>query len=217
MMRSTHGILLYAVALTVGLWAGTAGAQTEKHSRGANAHPLNHGAAPAHHGEKSGHSHERCELHHGSVAMTKAHHFETVFAPDGVCIYMYSEEQNPLLMDKVSGTVTLKDSTGASQEVKLAPYVPQKGEPAVYFCTMYDSPPQMAPGKCPVCGMNLMPQGGLLAAADLSKARPGSLKAVVHLTGLDGDEKEVTFTMANAATEEKPEKAEHSSPKASDK
>jgi hypothetical protein len=216
-MRSMRAVLLCAVAISFGLWAGTAGAQTQKHPRGAGTHPLIHGAAPAHHGEKSGHSHERCELHHGSVAMTKAHHFETVFAPDGVRIFMYSEEQNPLLMDKVSGTVTLRDSTGASQEIKLAPYVPQKGEPAVYFCTMYDSPPQMAPGKCPACGMNLMLQGGLLAAADLSKARSGSVKAVVHLTGLDGDEKEVTFTMKNAAAEEKSEKGEHSSPEASDK
>ncbi len=130
--------------------------------------------------------------------MTEAHHFETVFAPDGIRIYMYSEGQNPLPMDKVSGTVTLKDKAGAAREVKLVANTPKKGEPVVYYCTMYDSTPQMTPGKCPVCGMNLVPQGGLFAAADLSKATPGSIKAVVQLTGLDGDEKKVTFTETNA-------------------
>lgn len=197
-MRTASRTLSIVLGIAVGLWAGTAVAGEDPHGGGMDAHSSS-GAAQK--GEGAGHSHERCELHGGQVTMTQAHHFETLFAPDGVRVYMYSTEQNPLPMGKVSGTVTIKDSSGKAQEVKLVPNIPKEGEPVVYYCTMYDSPPQMTPGKCPKCGMTLVPQGGLFAAADLSKAKPGTIKTVVHITGLVGKEPEVTFTETNMPEE----------------
>jgi hypothetical protein len=211
-MTTPYRILIPALGLALGLWAGAAPAQAHENSGTMGAHSQTQRQGQAHQGEAAGHSHERCELHGGSVAMTKAHHFETLFAPDGVRVYMYSEDQNPLPMDKVSGTVTVKEMAGAEHEVPLVANVPKEGEPVVYYCTMHDSAPQMTPGKCPNCGMKLVPQGGLFGAADLSKAKPGSIKAVVHLTGLDGEEKEVTFTETNIAEEHaSPEKPAPSS------
>ena len=192
-MRSAYRIPIAALGITILFGIGAA-AQVHGQSQAMDTKPSNVGTGA--------HSHERCELHGGHVTMTKAHHFETVFAPDGVRIYMYSGAQDPLPMSRVSGTTTVKDKAGTSKEVKLTANVPKEGEPVVYFCTMYDSPPQMQPGKCPKCGMNLVPQTALFGATDLSKAAPGSVKAVVHLTGLDGEEKEVTFTQANVAEEE---------------
>src|SRR5512140_1701174 len=151
-------------------------------------------AAHSEQGEMPGHSHERCELHGGEVAMTKAHHFETVFAPDGIHVYMYSEKQDPLPIDGPAGIVTLKEKAGATRDIKMIPDTTKAGVTDVYFCEMYDSPPQHAPGKCPTCGMTLVLQKGLFAPADLSKTPPNTLKATVHLTRLGGDENEVTFT-----------------------
>ena len=188
-MRSIHRILIPALGITMLFLSGASIAETQKPSGAMEMH------APK--GEGKVHSHERCELHGGNVSMTKAHHFETVFAPDGIRVYMYSEDQNPLPMDKVSGTVTIKEKNGSAHKVKLVADVLKKGEKAVYFCSMHDSAPQMAPGKCPSCGMNLVLQGGLFGAADLSKAEPGTIKAMVHLTGFEGGEKEVTFTETN--------------------
>jgi hypothetical protein len=193
-MRSTYRILIPVLGVAMLFWTGVTKAAAQEHSQSMGANSSKE--------EMGGHSHERCELHGGNVAMTKAHHVETVFAPDGIRIYMYSDEQNPLPMDKVSGTVTMKDKAGTAREVKLVANVPKKGEQVVYYCTMYDSAPQMTPGKCPVCGMNLVPQSGLFAAADLSKAAPGSVKAIVKLTGMDGDEKNVTFTETNITEKE---------------
>ena len=196
-MRSAHRILIPALGITMFFWTGAPGAETHDPS-----------AAMGEHSPQGGgkiHSHERCELHGGHVSMTQAHHFETVFAPDGIRVYMYAEDQTPLPMDKVSGTVTIKEKQGGSRELKLGANVVKKGEKAVYFCPMHDSPPQMAPGKCHTCGMTLVLQGGLFGAADLSKAEPGTVKALVHLTGLEGKEKEVTFTETNVSQEHESE------------
>ncbi len=145
-------------------------------------------------GEAPGHSHEKCELHGGQVTMTKQHHFETVFAPDGVRVFIYSAEQTPLPVGKAVGTVTLEYKDGTTRQVPLAAEKPAEGQPAVYYCSMHPAQTQMAPGKCAICGMNLIPQYSLAAKADLSKVPPGTLKAVVRLAGLEGTEPEATFT-----------------------
>jgi len=196
-MRSAQRVLIPALGIAVFFWTGVSLAQTHDHG--------GHMAEPSPRAEGETHSHERCELHGGNVFMTPTHPFETVFAPDGIRVYMYASDENPVSMDKISGTVRITTKHGGSRELKLVPNVVKKGESAVYFCPMYDSPPQMAPGRCPGCGMNLILQGGLFAAVDLSKVEPGTVKAVVHLTGLDGKEKEATFTVTNVTEQHNPE------------
>lgn len=140
------------------------------------------------------HSHERASRHGGSVAMTKEHHFETVFAADGVRIYLYSKDQAPLELAKAAGTVTLRFKDGTKQEVALAPEMPVKGEATVYFCPMHPEVVQMEPGKCEKCGgMKLYTQNRLFAKADLSGVAPGSLQVVAALSGLGGAEPQATF------------------------
>ncbi len=199
-MRKATRVLFCATAVLAVILTRTPPVNAHETSPGMGS--TDPGAEGVSKGEAPGHSHERCELHGGLVTMTQAHHFETVFAPDGVRIFMYSTEQNPLRMEDVSGTVTVRDTTGASREVKLVPDVPKKGEKTVYFCPMHDSKPQMAPGKCPNCGMTLILQVGLFAPVDLSKAQPGAVKAIVHITGLKGKEKEATFTETNLPDED---------------
>lgn len=212
-MRGRYQVLTLALGIAVALGMGVANAGpqaksggtagTEKqsdmqHQQGAMKGAMNEEMK----GHGMGHSHEQCELHGGKVTMTQGHHFETLFAPDGIRIFMYSANQNPLIMDEVTGTVAVEDGSGKGVEMKLVPIVLKEGEPTVYFCTMNDTPPQMKPGKCPKCGMALVPQMGLFAPMDLSTAKPGSVKAVVHLTGLQGKEKDVTFTEVNLPDED---------------
>lgn len=180
-----------AVGAALFLWATHLPAQEHSmtsHKAQAGGHAgMNHEMAP-------GHSHEQCELHGGQVSMTTAHHVETVASPDGIRVYLYSMDQQPLPADDVAGTVTLKAKSGKSQELKLTPFTPKEDEPAVYYCTMHDSPATTKPGNCAVCGMKLVPQSGLVASADLKGLEPGKAEAIVHLTGLGGDEKELTVT-----------------------
>jgi hypothetical protein len=191
-MRKSSRTLAMFVILAFAAWAGFALA-TGAPTKGGPPQP------EAHHGEGAGHSHERCELHGGSVSMTEKHHFETLFAADGIRIYMYSGEQGPMMITKaISGSVKFVHVDGTSEEVPLVADVPKNGEKAVYFCPMHSNVVQTSPGICPLCGgMKLFTQNRLYGKADLSKAEAGSLKAVVHLTGLRGPEKEATFTETN--------------------
>jgi hypothetical protein len=98
----------------------------------------------------------------------------------------------------MAGSVKLSGADGTSQEIALVADVPKEGEKAVYFCPMHTDVVQTTPGICPQCGgMKLYTQNRLLAKADLSKVEPGSLRAVVHVTGMKGPEKEATFTETN--------------------
>ncbi len=195
MSRSSRTLALI-VLLAFGAWAGFALASGSPAKDG-EAHP---GAG---HAEGAGHSHERCELHGGSVTMTEAHHFETLFAPDGIRIYMYSGTQSPMMITKaISGNVTFVRADGTSEEVPLVADAPKEGEQAVYFCPMHTNVVQTTPGVCPYCGgMTLYTQNRLYGKADLSNVESGSVKAIVHLNGLKGTEKEVTFTEKNTPPE----------------
>jgi hypothetical protein len=138
------------------------------------------------------HFHAACELHGGVVDMTRSHHFETTFAEDGVRVYMYSADQKPMMFTKATGTASLVFSDGTKQEVPLVLRSPAEGERTVYFCPMHPAATQTEPGVCEKCGgMKLMAQNYMMASADLSQAKPGSLKVMIHLTGLRGDEPEV--------------------------
>jgi len=153
-------------------------------------HP--HGSAAK--SESGTHSHEKSEMNGGHATMTEAHHFETVFGKDGIRIYVYSDDQKPMAVGKAVGAVTLKWKDGATREVPLVVKTAKAGEAAVYYCPMGAEFVGKEAGRCPKCGMDLVAQDYLFAAADLSKAEPGSLKAVLRVTGLAGDEQEATFT-----------------------
>jgi hypothetical protein len=152
---------------------------------------------------KSGHAHEASERHGGDVSMTKVHHFETVFAPDGIRIYLYTEEQAPELLDTAKGTATLMFKDGTSKEIPLSVGDPAPGEKTVYFCPMHSDVVQMEPGICTKCGkMELYVQNRLFGAYDLSKVAPGTMKAFIKVKGLGGDEPEVSFASAYKAPSE---------------
>jgi hypothetical protein len=163
--------------------------------------------APQAAGEKTpGHSHEQSELHGGEAAMTKAHHFETVWTPDGLRIYVYTGEQAPAMVEKATGSVTFHMKDGTSKVVPLAKQAPDTNEsPAVYFCPMHPEVVQSEPGICTLCGsMKLFTQDRLFAPMDLAKAEPGTVKAVVKLSGLQGAEKETTLTASFTGFPKKP-------------
>ena len=150
-----------------------------------------HGSAAP---EAKGHSHEACELHGGQVAMTKAHHFETVFGEDGIRVYRYSAAQKAELIGGAAGSVTLKFKDGPS---RVIPFVSRNAAAEagdIYFCTMHPDQVKREPGACPLCGMKLVAQSHLYAAVDLRKVEPGTLKASISIKGLGGDEPEAAFT-----------------------
>jgi hypothetical protein len=143
--------------------------------------------------EPVGHSHEACELHKGTVTMTKTRHLETVLRPDGIRIYLYSEDQKPQLMGKAVGSATLRFKDGSAKEVPLVPASTDSLVPDIFFCTMHPDQVKMQPGKCPKCGMTLVAQDHLFGAIDLKAIKPGSAKAFITVRGLGGDEPEVSF------------------------
>lgn len=113
-----------------------------------------------HHEEGAmGHSHEACEIHGGSVTMTPHHHFETLFTPEDIRIYAYTEDQAPIneLKDaKVSLTLEKKD-----------------GKPEML--SMKYMAPDMKAGRS---------QGYFEARHDLSKMEQGMMKATFTITGM---------------------------------
>lgn len=161
------------------------------------------------HGDESqeameGHSHEKAEIHGGEVTMTPHHHFETLFTPDGIRLYVYDENQKPVMSLKdAKASVVLQSKDGKSESIPLT-YLPpdtassrtqpcfaashefgaiqestMKGLFAVqglgkepiqfktpvsmmqekfYTCTMHPEVRAEDPGKCPKCGMNLVPE-----------------------------------------------------------
>jgi hypothetical protein len=165
---------------------------------GSAADHAGHPAATHDHGsaapEAKGHSHEACELHGGQVAMTKAHHFETVFGEDGIRVYRYSAAQKAELIGGAAGTVTLKSKDGTSRVIPFVSRAADADAGDIYFCTMHPDQVKREPGSCPLCGMKLVAQGHLYAAVDLRKVEPGTLKASISIKGLGGDEPEATFT-----------------------
>lgn len=127
--------------------------------------------------------------------MTKQHHAETVFAPDGIRVSLYSEKQAPIMVEKATGTASLKFKDGTTNQVALVTEAPKEGDKAVYFCPMHKDVVQMEPGICKQCGgMKLFAQDALFAKVDLSKVEPGTMKVTFHIKGLKGIEREATFT-----------------------
>lgn len=167
-----------------------------------------------------GHSHEKAERHHGEVEMTRAHHFESTWSPDGLRLYLYTAAQAPMNVKGATGSVTFRMSDGSSKEVALVREAPAEGEePTVYFCPMHPDVVQMKPGICTQCGtMKLFIQDRLFAPMDLRAVKPGEVKGFVKVTGLKGDEAEASFVSSFTAmtpraasmdSDEHPAKDEH--------
>ncbi len=204
----TYSARFLAITLGLGLAAGVPAVRAQSGGHGDDTHASMHGTGRG--GETPGHSHEKCELHLGQVSMTKAHHFETVFAADGIRIYFYTGDQSPLLVEKAEGKATLRFKDGTSREIPLVLQKPKEGERTVYFCPMHEDVVQMEPGECLKCGgMRLFAQDYLYAKADLSKVEPGALEATIRIKGLSGGEPEALFTETyeGAATTMRPEEA----------
>ena len=84
--------------------------------------------------EAVGHAHHKAEAHGGTVAMTQAFHFETVFLPDEIRVYAYDAKQNPIALpatgDKaVKGTVEFqfRDASRKPSKLDLKAPAPAKG------------------------------------------------------------------------------------------
>jgi hypothetical protein len=184
------GRLTAYAAVVACLATGASAGLAADHAGHQPATPDHGSAAP----EAKGHSHEACELHGGQVAMTKAHHFETVFGEDGVRVYRYSGAQKPELIGSAGGAVTLKFKNGTSRTVPFVARAADAKGGDVFFCTMHPDQMKREPGACPVCNMKLVAQSHLFAAVDLRKVEPGTLKASISIKGLGGDETEAAFT-----------------------
>jgi hypothetical protein len=190
-MKTTVLHLAMALSLALVLSTGSALARMDGCGHGAQA-ATEAKCAP---GETAQHSGAQSALHGGQVTMTQSHHFETLFAADGIRIFTYSADQAPQMTEKAKGVVALKFKDAPAQEIALVLQQPQKGEQTVYFCPMHKDVVQMEPGICKQCGgMKLFAQDYLYAKADLSKVALGTLEAVVALEGLKAPEAKVTFT-----------------------
>jgi len=81
----------------------------------------------AKHGEAApGHSQKKAAFHGGQVTMSKEFHFETVFSPGGVKLYLYDATQNPMHwkhwkkgLVKGNVTITFRDPRRKAVKVEL--------------------------------------------------------------------------------------------------
>jgi len=155
---------------------------------------------------KAGHSHSKAAMHGGSVSMSKNYHFEVVFKPGNVMVYLYDGAQNPLSAKGVKGEVTLKFKNGDPQKLPLT-YVSmhhemkgshhdmeeedthksEHGEEDEHEHHEHESEQHHK--------MKTMAMDYLQASVDLSDVKAGAMKAVFALKGLPSKtEPEVTFT-----------------------
>ncbi len=177
--------------------------------------------------EKAGHSHERAEQHGGEVAMTKEHHFEVVWMPNHVMVYVYDGRQNPLDAVGVTGEVTFKFKGGKSvtKELKFMDVSKMKdmhkdgdhdhkmehkkdGDHDHKMKHDKEGDHDHKMGKKGMKGMDkemmkamhklMANQNHFMAKIDLEGVKEGEVKATFTLKGLPGTrEKEATFTVKN--------------------
>jgi len=158
---------------------------------------------------KAGHSHAKAEIHGGEAAMTKAHHFEVVWMPDHVMVYLYDAGQKPLAAKGVTGEVAFKFKDGKEQKAALtsmevgkmmeehpAEKTEHPAEKAEHPAEKHD----MEHGKMSKAEMEAMHkrmfnQDHLVAKVNLENVKEGEVKATFTLKGLPGKgESEATFT-----------------------
>lgn len=161
---------------------------------------------------KKGHSHAKVEIHGGTVSMSKYHHFEAVFKPDGIQVYLYDGLQNPLSAKGVEGEVTLKFRIGEPQKLPLT-YVSKNPEMAEEhqkeMTHEHGERKEHADDEADhdmAAGMDY-----LQAEVDLGKVKAGTMKAIFTLKGLPSEkEGKATFTATFAGfLQEKDSHREH--------
>jgi hypothetical protein len=192
----THRNRTLAMVLALGLatWSGTAGAAGGVAAK----------TAPDSAEAKGGPAPFRAPLHGGVLSTDDTGRFETVFAPEGLQVYLYTKEGAPAMVEAATGKAVITVAGGRSVEVPLAMEIPTAKEPAVYFCPMHPEVVRTRPGVCDKCGgMKLYTQNRLAGRIDLSRAKQGSVTADVALRGLSGRAKETSFSVNNAATKAK--------------
>lgn len=104
--------------------------------------------------------------HHGQVALTKSHRFETVLSANGIDVYVSNPDHSPVTLPTgVTGTATLKLHDGTTQDValSLATDVPSGG------------------------------QSRLVGTTDLFEKIQAPAMVKIEIKGLDGPEKDVSF------------------------
>ncbi len=142
--------------------------------------------------------------HGGVMSVTKGHAFESVAAPHGIRVYLYTDEHGPAMVENAAGQATLSLPGDTTVTVKLVPETPGDKEPATYFCPMHVEVVRDKPGECELCGgMKLFKQDRLYGQVDLSKVKLDELKATIQVKGMRGAEKEATFTPAFRAPDRK--------------
>jgi hypothetical protein len=137
-------------------------------------------------------------LHGGVLSLAGENWFETVFAAEGLQVYLYTKEGAPAMVEGATGKAVVKSASGKPVEVPLAMEIPSGKEQTVYFCPMHPEVVQMRPGVCEKCGgMKLYTQNRLTGRVDLSRAKPGSVTADVALQGVSGKQEDVRFSVSD--------------------
>jgi hypothetical protein len=194
----THGNRTFALALVLGLGLATAS------DAAAAAGGVEVRTKPDSAETRGGSAPLRAPLHGGVLSTVDTGRFETVFALEGLQVYVYTEEGAPAMVEAATGKAVVTVAGGRSVEVPLAMEIPTAKEPAVYFCPMHPEVVRTRPGVCDKCGgMRLYTQNRLAGRIDLSQAKRGSVTADVALRGLSGKVKEARFSVNNAATKAK--------------
>jgi hypothetical protein len=146
----------------------------------------------------------KAPLHGGVLKSVDQDRFETVFTAAGLQVYLYTQEGAPAMVQGATGKTLVTFAGGKSVEVPLVMEIPSGKEPAVFFCPMHPEVVQTRPGICEKCGgMILYTQNRLSGRVDLSRAKPGSVTAVVTLQGVTGRRKDAVFSVSNAAAKAK--------------
>jgi len=166
---------------------------------------------------KAGHSHAKAEIHGGEVAMTKTHHFEVVWMPDHVMVYLYDMNQKPLAAKGVTGEVVFKFKDGMEQKAALttmevgkmmeehpteknaehpaekAEHPAEKAEPPTEKHDMEHG--KMSKAEMEAMHKRMSDQDHLVAKVNLANVKEGEVKVTITLKGLPGKgESEATFT-----------------------
>lgn len=147
--------------------------------------------------------------HDGVVTKLLGRAFETVLAPDGVHVYLMTDDLAPAMIERVRGTAAVTLGDGRVLQLPLVKRDPRPGEPVTYFCPMHPEVVQPEAGKCQPCGgMILYAQDYLFGAADLGIPAggdpvPSGIKVLIQVTGLGDSAGDATFAPAFPTPEPK--------------
>jgi hypothetical protein len=148
---------------------------------------------------QAGHSHAKAEIHGGEVTMTKSHHFEVVWMPDHVMVYLYDINQKPLAAKGVTGEVIFKFKDGKEQKATLtlmeAGKMPMMGEHHAEGGQHEMMHGKMSKEEMEAMHKLMSSQDHFMANVNLENVKEGDVKATFTLKGLPGQgESEATFT-----------------------